>query len=236
VTCCEKYESSEKGEMAMTKVLRIFTLLMVVSMLLWIAGCGGDDDDDECADNVAPTVTLNPNGGDIGSNTVITATFNKTVDTVTATGAAPVAVAADNKVWTFSLGVGDGQSVTVEGTDTCGETGSAVASFNVGAPDTTAPTLDKAGSTPPDGADVDPAGVAEIVLKFSEPLASAELTNFEPEAQVQAVLDGDTVTVEFLGGFTLSNEQTIVVELTVKDGAANESAITYSFTTMKKEE
>ena len=218
----------------MTKVLRIFALLMAASMLLWIAGCGDDDDDDDCEGNVTPEVTLSPNGGSIGSNTIITATFNKAVESATATGATPTST--DNKVWTFSLGVGDNQAVTVEGTDACGESGSATGNYSVGAPDTDPPELDGGASNPPDGEDgVDPADVTEITLKFSESLASAELTNFEPDANVDAKLDGDTVTVEFLGGFSLSNEQEVVVELTVVDGAGNSSDIKYSFTTMAKE-
>jgi hypothetical protein len=218
--------------MVMKKVLRIFALLMAASMLLWIAGCGGDDDDDDCGENVAPTVTLSPNGGDIGSNTVITASFNKAVESATATGATPTST--DNKVWTFTLGVGDGQAVTVEGTDACDEKASVTGNFNVGAPDTEAPSL--ASADPKDGADgVDPADVTEITLTFSEALASAELTNFEPDANVDAKLDGDTVTVEFLGGFSLSNEQEILVAITVTDGAGNSSDIEYTFTTMAKE-
>jgi hypothetical protein len=232
------YESSEKGEMVMRKTLRIFALLIAASMLLWIAGCGGDDDDDDdaCDDNKAPTVTLSPNGGDIGSNTIISATFNKAVDTVTATGATPT-VSADKKVWTFTLSVGDGQAVTVEGTDACGDTGSASATFSVGAPDTVAPEIDGAACDPKDGASgVDPSGISEIIIKFSETLSSAELQSFEPEISHDPVLDGDTMTISFLGGASLSNEQEIEIDIDIEDSAGNAASVTYGFTTMSKEE
>jgi hypothetical protein len=228
------YESSEKGEMVMTKIFRILALLAAASLLLWIAGCGGDDDDDDCTDNVAPTVTLSPNGGDIASNSTITATCSKAVDTLTATGATPTS--GDNKVWTFQLGVGAGQAVSVVATDSCGDTGEASATFNVSEPDIEAPELVGGDCEPEDGDDgIDPADVEEIVLVFSEPLSGAELTAFEPDGDVNAELDGDTVTIAFLGNFSLGNEQEIVVEMTVEDLAGNTADVEYGFTTTAKE-
>jgi len=230
------YESSEKGEMVMAKIFRILALLVAASMLLWIAGCGGDDDDDDCADNVAPTVTLNPAGGAIASNTVITAACTKAVDTVTVTGAAATPVAdAAKKNWTFNLPEGSA-SITVEVVDACGDSASASGTYTVSAPDTTAPSLVGGDCDPKDGADgVDPADVSEIVLVFDEDLGSAEVTNFEPDGNVNPKVDGDTVTIEFLGNFSLGNEQEVVVEVTVVDLAGNSADIEYGFTTMAKE-
>jgi len=217
----------------MRKTLRIFALLIAASMLLWIAGCGGDDDDDDCAENVAPTVTLSPAGGNVASNAVITATASKPVDTLTVSGG--VTAAGSGKTWTFSLPEG-AQSITVDATDACGDSGSASGTYTVTAPDTTAPDLDGGGSDPKDGASgVDPASVDEIVVKFTEDLASAELTSFEPDISVDPAVDGDTVTISFLGGASLSNEQEIVAELDVVDLAGNAASVTYTFTTMAKE-
>lgn len=214
----------------MRKTLRIFALLIAASMLLWIAGCGGDDDDDDCADNVAPTVTLSPDGGSVASNALITVTTSKPVDTVTG-----VTATGSGKTWTFSLAAG-AQSVTVEATDSCGDSGSATGSYTVTAPDTTAPELDGGASSPKDGASgVDPADVDEIVIKFSEPLKAAEMASFEPDVDVDSSVDGDTVTISFLGGATLSNEQEIVVELNVEDLAGNTATVEYTFATMAKE-
>lgn len=218
----------------MTKIFRILALLMAASMLLWIAGCGDDDDDDDCADNVPPTVVLSPAGGNIASNTVISATCSKVVDTLTVSGGV-VATSADNKVWTFSLPEGS-QSITVDATDSCGDSGSASGTYTVSAPDTTAPEIDDGGCDPENGADgVDPADVEEIVIKFSEPLGSAEVTNFEPEANIDSELDGDTLTISFLGGFSLGNEQEVVVELDIEDLAGNTASVEYEFATMAKE-
>jgi len=232
------YESSEKGEMVMTKIFRILTLLVAASMLLWIAGCGGDDDDDDCATNVAPTVTLSPAGGDVFSNTTITATCSKPVDSLTVSGGAAATPDAAKKVWTFTLAQGAGQSITVDCTDACGDTGSASGTYNVGAPDTTAPDLDGSGCTPKDGADgVDPADVAEeIVLKFSEALSVAEITSFEPDdAAFSEELDGDTLTITFLK-YQLGNEVEVAIELDIQDLAGNAKSVAYGFTTMAKEE
>lgn len=217
----------------MRKTLSIFALLIAASMLLWIAGCGGDDDDDDCADNVAPTVTLSPAGGAVASNAVVTATTSKPVDTLTVSGG--VVATGSGKNWTFSLPEG-AQSITVDATDSCGESGSVAGSYTVTAPDSTAPDLASSGSDPKDGASgVDPADVDEIVVKFTEALASAELTSFEPDISVDPALDGDTVTISFLGGATLSNEQEIVAEFDIVDLAGNAASVTYSFTTMAKE-
>jgi uncharacterized protein (DUF697 family) len=219
--------------MVMRKTLRIFALLIAASMLLWIAGCGGDDDDDDCGDNVDPVVTLSPAGGAVASNAVITANVSKPVDSLTVSGG--IVAAGAGKVWTFSLPEG-AQSVTVDATDSCDGAGSASGSYTVTAPDTDAPEIDGGGSDPKDGADgVDPADVSEIVIKFTEDLKAAELTAFEPDVDVDAEVDGDTVVISFLGGATLSNEQEIVAELDVEDLAGNTASVEYTFTTMAKE-
>ena len=217
----------------MRKTLSIFALLIAASMLLWIAGCGGDDDDDDCADNVAPVVTLSPAGGAVASNAVITANVSKPVDTLTISGG--VVAAGSGKVRTVSLAEG-AQSVTVDATDSCGDSGSASGSYTVTAPDSEAPDIASSGSDPKDGASgVDPADVDEIVVKFTEPLKAAEMASFEPDVDVDASLDGDTVTISFLGGASLSNEQEIVVEFNIEDLAGNTATVTYTFTTMAKE-
>jgi len=229
------YESSEKGEMVMTKIFRILALLAAASMLLWIAGCGGDDDDDDCADNVAPTVTLSPAGGDVFSNSIITAMCSKPVDTLTISGGIVATAGAAKKNWTFNLPEGS-QSITVEATDACGDSGSASGTYNVGAPDTVAPKLVGNDCVPKDGDDgVDPADVEDITLAFDEDIKTATVTAFEPDANVQATPDGSEVLIEFLGNFSLGNEQEVNVEITVTDLAGNSTDAVYSFTTMAKE-
>jgi hypothetical protein len=216
--------------MVMAKVLRVFALLMAASMLLWIAGCGDDDDDDDCADNVAPTVTIAPNGGEVAAGQNISVTFDKPV-TATATGAT---LAGSGAAYTFTL-TADG-TVTVTGEDDCGDTVTGSATFTVGAADPDPPELEGDDCEPPDGDDgVDPASVEEILLVFNEDIAAASVDSFEPDANVQAEIDGAEVTIEFLGDFSLGNEQEVVVEITVEDASGNEATIEYSFTTMAKE-
>jgi hypothetical protein len=233
------YESSGKGEMVMKKLLSIITLLMATSMLFWFVGCGGDDDDDDttCDGNIAPTVTLSPAGGSISSTTKISATCSEPVETLTVSTGATATPDAAKKVWTFSLAEGNGQAVTVTATDVCEATGEASGTYDVGAPDTTAPKLVGNSCDPKDGADgVDPADVEEIVLVFDEALSGAEITDFQPsDAKIDTDIDGDTLTISFLGGWSLGNEMEVSIEVSVEDTSNNTADITYSFTTMAKE-
>ncbi len=217
----------------MAKVFRVLSLLMATSMLLWIVGCG-DNDEDCASDNVAPLVTLSPSGGDILTNRIITATCSKVVDSLTVSGGV-VATSFNNKVWWFSLPAGS-HSITVDCTDGCGDSGSAIAFFNVVGIICYGLELDGDACDPKDGAeDVDPANVSEIIIVFSEPLMGVEVTIFEPEANIDYAIDDNTVTISFLDGFSLGNEQEVVVELSVEDLAGNTAEIIYLFTTKAKE-
>ena len=127
-------------------------------------------------------------------------------------------------------------TIIVEATDTCGDTGKAVGVYNVLWHMYLGPELDGDACNPKDGAeDVDPAAVSEIAIAFSEPLAAAEITNFEPEADISAEVDDDTVIISFLDGFRLPNKQKVVVELTIENLVGDIVDIEYSFTTKAKE-
>jgi hypothetical protein len=238
----KEYESSEKGEMVMKKLVSIFALLMAASMLFWLAGCGGDDDDDDCTDNVAPSVvSVTPNGGTIASNGTITVTLSKPVKTATITLGAASATSADNKVYTLTgLAEGAGQALSITAEDDCGDTLDppfAGLTFDVIPEDNTPPELVGGDCEPEDGEDgVDPASVEEIVIVLSEDCKVAEVTSFEPEdAKIDTELDGDTLTISFLGGFSLGNEQEVNIEIAAEDIAGNTADLEYSFTTMAKE-
>jgi hypothetical protein len=232
--------------MVMKKLLSIIALLMAASMLFWLAGCGGDDDDDECDENVAPKVaSVSPNGGDVFANSVITVSLSKVVDSVTITmgGAAVTPTSADNKVFTFSPPAeGANQALAITAEDACGDgldPAFAGVTFNVGAIDPDPPVLAGDKCDPKDGADgVDPAGYEAITIVCNENLASADIVSVEPEIDPAPAVevDGDTVTLAFLGGYKLSNEMEVEIVLSVTDLAANSAELTYSFTTMSKEE
>lgn len=227
----------------MRKVLSIFALLMAASMLFWLAGCGGDDDDDDCADNVAPKVnSVVPAGGVVSLNTNITVSLSKPADSISITfgGAAVTPTTTDNKVLTFTpTKEGAGQALAITAEDACGaslDPAYAGATFEVAAADSDAPELVGDDCEPKDGADgLDPVDITEIVLVFSEELASATVDLVEPEENINAVLDGDTVTVEFLGGWSLGNEVEVDISIAAVDLAGNTADLSYGFATMSKE-
>lgn len=231
----------------MKKVLSIFALLMAASMLFWLAGCGGDDDDDECADIPAPSVaSVVPASGAIASNTTVTVTFSKVVTsaTIAINGTAVAATSTDNKVFTFQPNQEGALSLTIEATDDCDQgldPPFAGASYTAAAPDTVAPSIDDAACDPKNNADgVDPTGYETITITFDEPMGSAEVVSIEPAidpAPTQALsADKTALVISFLGGYKLSNEMEVAIELSGVDLAGNALATTsYEFTTMAKE-
>lgn len=231
----------------MKKLLRIFALLMAASMLLWIAGCGDDDEEEEDA-GPAPTATASVSAGqEIPANASITVTFSKSVDTATiaVTGAAGAVtgIPGTTATWTPSADMSAGaHTLTITAEDSAGQAldpAFTPVNFTVGASDDVAPKIDDGACSPENGADgVDPADVADITIVFDEAMSDADVDKFEPDAQVQSEFDGDkTLTIEFLGGFELSNEMEIIVTLSGSDKAGNALATTeYTFTTMAKEE
>ena len=230
----------------MKKLLSILALLMATSMLIWFAGCGGDATDD-CADNVAPAVqSVVPDGGSISLNTTITVSLSKAVTSMSITlgGAAITPATTDDRVYTFTPTTeGDGQALAITATDACDaglEPPYAGATFNVAAPDTTAPEIDDSACAPANGdSGVDPADVTEeIVIVFTEDMGDVTVASFEPaDATIDDSLDGNTLTISFLGGYSLGNETEVTVELEGTDLAGNALADgSYSFTTMAKEE
>lgn len=227
----------------MKKVLSIFALLMAASMLFWLAGCGGDDDDDDCADNVAPSVvSVSPNGGSVSLTAVINVSLSKVVESATITlgGAAITPTTTDNKVYTFSpTKEGAGQALSITATDACGaalDPAYAGVNFDVEAADPVPPKLVGASCVPPNGeTGVDPATVTGITLAFDEDLSAVTVDMVEPSENINAVIDGSTVTVEFLGGWTLGNEVTVDISISATDLSANVAELKYGFTTMAKE-
>lgn len=230
----------------MKKLLSILTLLMAASMLFWLAGCGGEEEADECKDVPAPSVkSVSPASGNIASNSVITVTFSKAVESATFTinGTAVTATSADNKVFTFQAGQEGALTLAIEATDNCDQGLDPAfpgASYTASAPDTVAPKLAGSKCDPKDGADgVDPTGYTEITIVCDEALDSAktQVASVEPEISPAPSVEvsGDTVKLVFLGGYKLSNEMEVEVKLTAVDLAGNSADLTYSFATMAKE-
>ena len=229
----------------MTKVLRIFALLTAASMLLWIAGCGGDDDDDDEKGPPPEVVSISvAEGAEVAGNASVTITFSKTMESadITVSGATgTTTVAGKVATWTPTADMPAGaHTLTGTGTDKEEQTVDiGPVNFTATAPDTVAPTIVDGDCEPENGDDgVDPADVTEtIVIVFSEDMASVTVESMVPDINIDDELDGDTLTIQFLGGASLGNETDVVIELSGADLAGNDLADDeYSFTTMAKEE
>jgi hypothetical protein len=242
VTCCEKYKSLEKGEVLMKRSLRIFALLAVASMLIWIAGCGGDDDEEEDLGPV-PVVesTIPAAGATIAGNASVTFTLNKTLAEVTVAGAAGTATIA-GKIVTFTP-TGDMPAgpvtLTLTGADSGGQEVTHSLSFTAGAVDKDAPALDGGNCDPKDGASgIDPADYPEkIVIAFNEVVSEATVTAKDPDFKStdEVAADGMSLVLAFLQ-YSMPNETPFTIKVAVKDAAGNEAELEYSFETMAKEQ
>ncbi|MBD3184139.1 hypothetical protein GF312_17780, partial [Candidatus Poribacteria bacterium] len=169
----------------MKRFLRIFALLMAASMLIWLVGCGGDDEEEE-ETGPAPTVTSVSitEGAQVAGNQSITVTFSKAVAsaTITVTGATgTTTVAGKTATWTPTGEIPPGaHTMTVSAEDSAGQAleGAVPINFTAVAPDNTPPDLDAGSCDPEDGADgVDPADYPEtLTVVFTEDLAEATVT------------------------------------------------------------
>jgi hypothetical protein len=225
----------------MKRLLRIFAWLMAASMLIWMVGCGGDDDDDDNNDNDAGPVpevlsTSPAAGGSQGGNVKVVFTLNKQLAEANVTGAAgTTAIVGTNVEFTPSPSIPVGSvTLTLTGKDAGGQEVTHTLTFNATEVDTTPPSLVGASCVPADGASgVDPAGITELVVKFSETIASATVTAKDPSFNSTDTVAGDTLTITFLA-YTLPNETPVSISITAVDGAGNSADVEYGFETMEK--
>jgi hypothetical protein len=223
----------------MKRFLRIFALLVAASMLLWIAGCGDDDDDD---DDTAPPAALvstipDANGSQPG-NSAVTFTFDAAMASATVTGATgTVSVAGMNVVFTPTEPYPSGSTtLSLSGKDANDNDVTASLTYTAEPVDLDPPVLDGPSCVPPDAATgVDPAGMTELVIAANEDLSDAKVKSTDPEFNFTDKVEGKLVTLTFLQ-WSPPNETTLTVELDITDLAGNTATVTYSFTTMAKEE
>lgn len=231
----------------MNRLLRIFALLTAASMLIWIAGCGEEEEEEEKGPAPKVDAVNISEGQEVAGNTAIVVTFSKAVETATitvsgATGAVS-GLPGKTATWTPSPDMPAGaHTLSITAEDSAGQgldPAFTPVNFTATAPDTTPPALDVANCDPKDGADgVDPADYPEqIVLAFSEKLKEAKVSSKEPDFKSTDELsaDGKTLTIKFLQ-FTLPNETEFTIKVAATDAAGNPAALEYSFTTMAKEQ
>ncbi len=231
----------------MKRLSRIFALLMAASMLIWLIGCGGDDDDDDNNNNndagpVPEVSSTTPAAGTSqAGNSAVTFNLNKQLAEASVSGAVgATAIAGNSVVFTPSPAIAEGSvTLTLTGKDAGGQEVSYTLTFTVLVADSTPPALAGASCVPPDGATgVDPATHPDgLTIAFSEALASATITAKEPDFTATDALsaDGTAVEIAFLQ-YSLPNETTVTINLTVTDAAGNPADVVYTFTTMEKPE
>lgn len=214
----------------MAKLFRTFALVFAALFALsLIVGCGGDDPEPDTPDAAFASAT--PASGDIAANGTITVTFDNDPGDVTASAGT---VAGSGKSRTISGPFTPG-ALSLTLTWTNGD-GSHTLSYNVTAPDETAPTV--TGGTVSDGdEDVDPAEINDggIEITFSEEVSGNIALQTEAGDNVGWIgtVDGTTGTLELVAGKEIGNETTYVIKGTVSDGAGNELAVEITFTDRK---
>ena len=235
----------------MKRSMSIFALLVAASMLIWLAGCGGDDEEEEDL-GPAPEVTSISvaEGGAIAANASISVTFNKKVDDGSmaiavsgATGAVTWDAAGKVATWAPAPDMSEGaHALSVSGSDAGGQDlkEAKTVNFTATVADTTAPKIKDADCDPKNGATgVDPSGYTALKIVFDEAMDEAKVDSIDPaiEPNPTAELADATLTLTFLGGFKMPNETEYKITLSGKDKAGNALATTeYKFTTMAKEE
>jgi len=233
----------KRSKRIMQKLFRLTALLIAATLVVWVVGCGDDDEEDGVdGEPVATVDTITPaDGTTVTANTPIEVTFDNGVKDCTIAGKAAT-LTDDDKTATVDdagLTVGE-QTVNIAWTnkdDSAGE--GATVTYTVEEADATPPALDS--STPADDAsDVVPDDVNTdgIVLEFDEAIDTQAL-----ELQVEGTakdwtgsIDGSTVTLLPLAGATLGYETDYTVAGTVADAAGNETDVEVAFTTMVKPE
>jgi hypothetical protein len=225
----------------MKRFLRIFALLMAASMLLWIAGCGDDDDDDDDADTTPPALisSVPATGGTQAGNAAVTLTFDEDIASATVVSGGTGAAVPAGTVVTFTpspaLPAG-AVTLVISVKDAAGNETQATVSYTATTPDEIPPKLDGGACVPPDGGSgVDPAGMTELVIAADEDLSDAKVKSTDPEFNFTDKVEGALVTLTFLQ-WSPPNETEVTVELEMTDLAGNPATVTYSFTTMAKEE
>ena len=217
----------------MAKMFRTFALVLAALFALsLIVGCGGGEEEEEAAADAAFS-SATPASGDLASNGSITVTFDNDPGDVTASAGTVSGAGKTRTITGFTPGP---LSLTLTWTN---GGGSHTLTYNVTAPDETAPTV--TGGTVKDGdEDVDPEAIngdGTIEVTFSEDVSGNIALQTEGGDDVGWIgkVEGTTGTLELVKGKEIGNETTYVIKGKVADAAGNELEVSVTFTTKGKE-
>ncbi|MCG9131302.1 Ig-like domain-containing protein [Candidatus Poribacteria bacterium] len=219
----------------MAKLFRTFALVLAALFALsLIVGCGGGEEEEEAAADAAFSSATPASGGDLAANGSISVTFDNDPGDVTVSAGT---VTPSGKTRTITGPFTPGAlTLTISWTN---GGGSHTLTYNVTAPDETAPTV--TGGTVKDGdEDVDPEAIngdGKIEVTFSEDVSGNIALQTEGGDDVGWIgkVEGTTGTLELVKGKEIGNETTYVIKGKVSDAAGNETEVSVTFTTKGKE-
>ena len=232
----------------MQKLLRTLAVIMAAMLVVFMVGCGGDDDGEDEGDEgtmeqpSATTATTSPAAGsEVAPNASLTITLDEAVDAVTVNG---TAAAGSGKTWTLNLAglnlPAGSATLNIGWTNKDGTAGSGSVALTIQAEaDTTAPSIDSSTVSNNDK-DVDPAGLNTdgVTITFSENVNEGDISlSIEGGDALNwlAEWSANSVTIVPAKGAELGNETTYEISVSTEDGAGNAFSTTISFTTKAKE-
>ena len=233
----------------MQKLLRTLAVIMAAMLVVFMVGCGGDEegeDDGEEEGPAAPSATAIASttpaqGSEVPPNASISITLDEAVSSVTVNG---TAATGSGKTWTINLAglnlPAGSATLNVAWKNKDESDGSATASFTIQEKaDTEAPTITDSSVSDGDK-DVDPAGLNTdgISITFSENVSKGEISiSIEGGDALNwlAEWSDNSVTIVPAKGAELGNETSYEISVSTKDTAGNELSDTISFTTKGKE-
>jgi WD40 repeat protein len=178
------------------------------------------------------------NGGTIAENGSVTMVFSESMKEVIVTGAIGTVSLGDGKnvVWTPTGDIpGDSVALTVNGSDMVGnKMAETIITLTV---DRIPPEIWDDKSDPKNGAtSIDAVKYSKLEIVFSESMSEVKVDSFEPNnAKLYEKYDDkdNSLIIQFLGGYKLSNGVKVKVVLSGKDGAGNDlKTNVYSFSTI----
>ena len=231
--------------------MRYLSLLMLITSLSMLMGCGEDNEPQETELRV---VSVFPRGGNIGLGGSVIVTFSKKAASVTMmlNGAPVQAKTSNGKIYRFEVSIPDEElecmnagdyreyTLNIEATDEAGQSleNFTPLNFVIVIPDFWPPRVCGVECDPRKGAvDVDPEEYTEqIIIVFNEPLAEVEVLSTDPEFDfiLNSSEESGMMEVTFLN-YTTPYETEFRITVSATDLAGNIAEDIYWFTTRAKE-